>query len=109
MSWELKAGMRVVCIDGKFTDFVHRLAPVLGVKLPVKGTVYTLRYVGIDLADGIPGCLLVEIVNPQVPYTNGAVHEPFWGLSRFRPLDETRLDVFRNLLVDLPKEEELAV
>ncbi|MCZ4076257.1 hypothetical protein [Agrobacterium sp. LMR679] len=52
--------------------------------------------------------LLREIVNPTVPYIDGSLREPAFASTRFRPLDESRLDVFRNLLVDLPKEEELA-
>lgn len=110
MSWEFKPGMRVVCIcDDWPPGFKERETLRHGAIFPVKGRVYTLREVIVTPDTGELVVRLVEIVNPAIVFLwNDTLGEPLWGAFRFRPLDESRLDVFRNLLVDLPKEEELA-
>lgn len=110
MSWDFKPGMRVVCIDDQFDDFTITVALKYGVTLAKKGVVYTLRAVFIDDHYCAPAnlrILLEEIRNPDLPFIDGDAEADF-PAKRFRPLDESRLDVFRNLLVGLPKEEELA-
>ncbi len=111
--WEFKPGMLVVCIRAYDTPAEIELGVRWGVATPQKGIVYTIRNVLPPemLADRSGTALplhLVEIVNPPVIYINGEQREPAFGSHRFRPLDKSRLDVFRNLLVDLPKEEEMA-
>lgn len=110
MSWEFKPGMRVVCISDEWMPgFKEQEQLRHGSDFPVRGCVYTLRDVIIAEDTGDLLVRLVEIINsPVVILWDGSIGEPLWGAFRFRPLDETRLDVFRNLLVDLPKEEELA-
>ncbi|WCK01047.1 hypothetical protein [Agrobacterium tumefaciens] len=111
--WEFKPGMRVVCIRPYTAPEEIAAALRWHITTPEKGIVYTLREVQPPeaLGDGSGTAmplLLAEIVNRPVLYSDGSVREPAFASTRFRPLDETRLDVFRNLLVDLPKEEELA-
>lgn len=113
MSWDFKPGMRVVLIRPYTSPDYLITADAYGLTLPREGVVYTIRGVfpPQPVADGSGSALpllLNEIVNPAVEYPDGKVSEPSWASTRFRPVDETRLDVFRNLLVDLPKEEELA-
>jgi hypothetical protein len=110
MSWEFKPGVRVVCVfDDWPPGFKEQEQLRHGSAFPVKGRVYTLRDVVISEDTRELLVRLVEIVNPPVVILwDGSIGEPLWGAFRFRPLDESRLDVFRNLLVDLQKEEELA-
>lgn len=110
MSWKFKPGMRVVCVSDEWMPgFKEQEQLRHGSAFPVKGRVYTLRDVIISEDTGELLVRLVEIVNPPVVILwDGTIGEPLWGAFRFRPLDENRLDVFRDLLVDLPKEEELA-
>lgn len=112
MSWDITAGMRVVCVRDYTDPKQIAMAVALGVALPQRSIVYTVRDVSSPHPD-LEGVMqipirLCEIINPAVLHDAGAMREPAWAASRFRPLDESRLDVFRNLLVDLPKEEELA-
>ena len=107
--WEFKAGMLVVCIDDAWPPFIKAEQRLGRCGFPEKGRVYTLRDVFIAPEVGVLVVRLCEIHNPAVAvFGDGRLGEPCWGAHRFRPLDESRLDVFRNLLVDLPKEEELA-
>ncbi|NTE68376.1 hypothetical protein G6M85_22540 [Agrobacterium tumefaciens] len=109
--WEFKQGMRVVCVDDDYDTRSLCVAREFCIQLPKKGCVYTLRDVfdvpeyGED-ADNRLRVLLLEISNSKIPFISGDVEADF-PARRFRPLDESRLDVFRDLLVDLPKEEEL--
>lgn len=61
-------GQKVVCI-AEFRKEDAWVYDALGVTLPVKGEVYTVREVRQELADDDVsyGLLLVEIVNPTVP------------------------------------------
>lgn len=108
MSWEFKPGMRVVCVNDDFGADAPAVSTRLGITLPTKGTVYTLREVVKCGCCTHLNVRLAEIRNPIIRMLDGGQDEPAFGDFRFRPLDESRLDVFRNLLVDLPKEEELA-
>lgn len=109
MSWEYQPGMRVVCIDDVWPPFIQAEQRLGRCNFPEKGRVYTLREVFIAPEVGVVVVRLREINNPPVAvFGDGSLGEPCWGAHRFRPLDESRLDVFRDLLVDLPKEEELA-
>lgn len=108
MTWDIRPGMRVVCVDDQWPPVVLAHAALFGSVFPTKGRVYTVRE-ALMWAETV--CLrLVEIHNPDVTFFDDAGNpvEPAFKAARFRPLDEARLDVFRNLLVDLPQEEELA-
>jgi|GEM_PF-5587989 len=111
MSWEFKPGMRVVCIHPYDSPREVGIAVRYGVRTPRKGVVYTIREVLLpeklpEISNTVLPLRLIEIVNPPVRFVNGVL-EPAFPSTRFRPLDESRLDVFRDLLVDVPKEEEL--
>lgn len=85
-------GQFVVCVDGCFLPGRGYGDEVL----PKKGTVYCIRRLGNG--GDIPVLLLEEILNPVREYTieDGTTRmmEPGFGLSRFRPIKETSLDVF---------------
>lgn len=61
-------GQKVVCI-GEFRNEDAWVYDEMGVTLPVRGEVYTVREVRQELSDDDVACglLLVEIVNPILP------------------------------------------
>lgn len=89
MAFEI--GQLVICIDDGPLQ-VHRTTPS-GL---VKGHIYTIQEIGTTLKGG-PGVFVCEAIRP--PFMLGA-----WGVSRFRPLSSSRLEVFREMLVNVPKE-----
>lgn len=102
MSAPLQTGTRVVCINDKFLPAEIYWTP----HLPVKGKVYTVRNVG-DYAKGV-GVTLVEIINQPIPVvrTDGTIFhmEPVFHQARFKPLDDSALDVFRSHLIDISED-----
>lgn len=91
-------GQHVVCVD----DTEQSSPQSVGIKPVIKGTVYTVRdFLNATPWGGDLGVRLGEIINPL---------HPKWGceygylISRFRPLKDSRLDVFRQHLVSPPKE-----
>lgn len=97
-------GQRVVCVDAAPT----REGRVLNAL--TKGTVYTVRWAGMHdspLNGRIYGIRLEEIHRGVCP-VHGRVDTPY-NSRRFRPLDESRLDVFRAHLVTPPKQKVKAL
>ncbi|PZO78466.1 MAG: hypothetical protein DI629_12275 [Mesorhizobium amorphae] len=97
MAWDFRPGMRVVCVDADplpDTDWYCGEEPQVG-------AIYTLDHVFTD-TDGELVVLLKELHRSLEAMLE-------WGADiaylacRFRPLDETRLDVFRALLNPAPK------
>lgn len=90
-----EVGQRVVCIadrptnDDGLPNFV------------VKGHIYTIR--GVGTFKGNHGVWLEELANPKTKGSWGCRERGF-GVGRFRPVNESRLDIFRKLLVEPPKE-----
>lgn len=82
-------GQRVVCI----ADGWPQAYRVIGLILPRKGTVYTVRHV--EVYDGCVGVHLSEIKNRPRP-SDG--RETLFDAHAFKPVDESRLDVFRSML-----------
>ncbi len=76
-----------------------------GVVGPKKGGVYTVRaiVIGNDSVGGRAQCVkLDEVVNS--PVRNGTSYgEPVWESSAFAAVDESRLDIFRRMLVEPPQ------
>lgn len=69
--------------------------------LPQRGRVYTVRAITYHEADGV-GVFLQEFVND--PYVHGGLmQEPTYDADHFKPVDESRLDEFRKLLVNIPR------
>lgn len=102
-------GQLVLCADDDFDPNQIRRWP--GVTFPRRGVVYTVRDAFVEPRfTPRPHDLflrLVEIVNkPQETYIGP--YETMFGANRFRPLDDSRLEVFRQLLVNPPKQEEVA-
>lgn len=96
-------GQLVKCVEA----FESRSA--VPVAMPQKGTVYTVRE--IEIADGgnhpgDPFLRLVEIINDPWPCRGRSVEPAFW-YARFRPIDDTRLEIFRKALRSVPVDGEL--
>ena len=86
-----RVGQLVVCVDDSL------LGDCLTTKV-VRGAVYTIR--AFETHHGIAGVLLCEIVNLKSPYGG----EYGYLARRFRPIVDSRLDVFREMLVRPPTE-----
>lgn len=100
MSWVRNAfvGQRVICVDT--INFHVRVKNdsqknLNGLKT---GEIYTVREVYICPVWGIESIRINEIVRPfdHIGY----------GAFRFKPLDESRLDVFRAMLVEKPQHAD---
>lgn len=68
-----------------------------------RGTIYTIR----DFEHRVPyegDIRLVEIVRPICSFG----FEAAYRIDRFRPLDDTKLSIFRDMLAPLGKETERA-
>jgi len=87
-------GQLVVCVDGRWDR-------CSGYKefSPTKGVVYTVREI-VEHGENI-GLQLEEIINPPYLYIEGFCEVAF-AAARFRPVVETRLDVFREMLAPVP-------
>ena len=89
-------GQHVVCVDDRRSHFTGKPLAL------VRGTVYTIRrYYSKPVNDW--GVLLHEIVSTADPFPDGT--ERGFRADRFRPLDESRLTVFRQMLVTPPSKE----
>jgi hypothetical protein len=104
MECKLLPGQRVV-FNGPFDDMdaaIFAAFPEKGFKMPDSGKVYTIRRVYI--ANGGAVCVhLVELTNRHLYRDDNS--EPGFPAKYFKPLDETRLDVFRSMLNPVGKKE----
>ncbi|TJV51126.1 MAG: hypothetical protein E5Y01_16185 [Mesorhizobium sp.] len=96
-------GSLVVCVFNKFVD-LSGIAP-RGVVMPRTGTVYTVR--DFDPMAAKYGTTrayihLVEIVNRPWD-TRWGVHEPSFDLAAFKPVDDSRLEIFRKMLTPVDR------
>ncbi|MFC6487334.1 hypothetical protein [Nitratireductor sp. GCM10026969] len=101
MSYDLVPGMRVVCVN---SEDHRRYGDEI---MPEVGVVYTIRMAGLDEIDGNSLLRLREIINEERLYWCAALGrhvflEPCFDAEWFRPLDERRLDVFREALKKAP-------
>jgi hypothetical protein len=69
-----------------------------GYELARVGAIYTIRAVGE--IRGTLWCRLVEIVNPPDQFGS----EPYFAQEYFRPLDDSKLAIFRQIVAPKPKE-----
>jgi hypothetical protein len=91
--WEFELEQRVVCIDDDFTFTAGEITPKLG-------QVYTIRQM---MNDGDLCIRLYEIVNHERWY--GDIYCECWFVSdHFRPLRPTNIDVFKNILTQVPSQ-----
>ncbi|RWH31628.1 hypothetical protein [Mesorhizobium sp.] len=92
---DYRIGQFVACIDDKL-KFTGQTPD--GMVLPRKGNVYRIRTVeAFRVPDGRSLLFLRfdEIRNPEYPSSIGP-YEPVFDARAFKPLDEQRLDVFRQ-------------
>ena len=87
----IEAGSKVVCVDGKFDEWVKKLYT----ELPVEGVVYVVRDVLIGVAHGEGAeprgtvrLLLIGVNNPIPEKGTSASHERGFKIERFRELEE---------------------
>lgn len=71
----------------------------------LRGRVYTIRDSGIRSVCDVDGVRLNEIVRRPCPVTGT---DPAYSARRFRPVDDTRIAVFRQALTSVPQGEEVA-
>ena len=94
-------GQKVVCINDHFP---LEVIPFY-VRLPVKGTVYTVRDVmlGVTLAgeEGQIAITLEEIRNPVVPQQSGGAIERGFLAERFAPLQDDLVEEAMNQVREL--------
>ena len=95
MDWEPRVGMRVVCVDDAESFGTLKHGSILTIeRVLVDDALFSSRYAGYGV-----GLLFVEI--PPPPHPIEAFHP-----ARFRPLDERRIDVFRQILTKAPTPEK---
>jgi hypothetical protein len=75
---------------------------------PKRGVIYTVRDTGPSwTGDGDDAVWLEEIQNPVVYWSGPKIElEPQFRQSRFRPLSDFRLAIFRSLLQPIPSPEK---
>ena len=105
----LYVGQKVVCVNDRPRG--DGLRPLYArTTIPKVRGVFTIRDIFDCTVYGYdePGLLLVEIVNPVLPYIAPAGQvrcEQFWLAWRFRPLPTTSIDIFTKMLEPVPVRE----
>lgn len=99
-------GQFVACVDtGDHPEWIPDGSVIGDLDGLSKGIVYTVREIDVlawdDTTDNIR---LWEIVRPT---KLGIVDTPY-DARRFRPVDETRLAIFRQALIPVPKKEPVS-
>jgi hypothetical protein len=84
---------KVICIN----DDWHRFSPVVldGLALPQKWAVYTI--IAIKADERGRWLTLAEIPSRQTVKGIGCIYVT-WGVAHFKPLDDSKLDIFREAL-----------
>lgn len=97
-------GQRVICIGGgpsRFSvEYWESWRQQWGLTFPCRGRPYSVRKTRIA-KDGTQRIRLVEIVNPEVQFSDAPNQEPWWQSVSFRPVvkRETDISVFRKILM----------
>lgn len=95
---EFHPGQLVECVDAAIPSNIDLEFTVPDLDGLTRGRIYTVRWAGRftrNTGDTIYGVHLAEITRgKEVPYFAG----------RFRPVDDSRLDVFRKALVRKPED-----
>jgi len=93
-------GQLVVCVDDSIGNWrIRGQKYVFDLGGLQKGKIYTIRETLICPLHNHPAVRLVEIIRPSHIVYRGEA--PF-SMRRFRPVVETRLDVFREMLAPVP-------
>lgn len=100
-------GQLVICVEDCHSSVWPDLVT------PKRGTVYTIRRCknGRRTRTGEPavGVHLMEVMNgPRNCGPEGMV-EPAWDALHFRPIDDTKIDVFRKALRSTPVDDRETV
>ena len=99
---DIKPGDLVVCVDDHWSAETLQCIP----NRPVVGYVYGVReLVPPDEYDIHWGLKLDEVVNRPIKHLFSArIYEDSFLTSRFRPVNDESIDIFRKLVADLPRE-----
>jgi hypothetical protein len=94
-----EVGQRVVCVN----DYWTSIAGLRGEILPKKGVIYTVRTT-VQCPRGCHQAIrLVEIINPAMTY-GYLTEECQFDAASFRPIVESKIDVFREILEKTPSK-----
>lgn len=88
-------GTQVVCLSDVWFDDAGRKAAVLGMNVPHKGSVYTVRGIYKSSQFDFVGLRLEELINAAVDLVG---LEPAFDINGFRPVKKTSIDQFTSLL-----------
>jgi hypothetical protein len=107
MSWWLNAkpGDRVVCVGWDDRDGPKNFLVAKGMKVPSKGSVYSIRCVGPTIGCSKRFALrLREIVNPPLIIEGVDIGEVCWRVEWFRPVVNraTDISIFTSMLNGQP-------
>lgn len=97
-----RIGQKLVCINEIFPLNMYKFT------LPKKDDVYTIREFVVHPRDGTIHIMLCEIKNPMifVPMYDGFFEAAFL-CERFLPVKETNIDIFLQMLNDIPASATL--
>ena len=95
-------------MDKRVVYVVDRVLPTEA--LPKLGIIYTIRAI-IPCRElygyGDDALHVVEIVNPPRPLPSGSRHELGFRISRFRPVRDTNIEIFKAMLAPLTPARQL--
>lgn len=100
-------GQHVVCVDDDEDNHYGdpgRSREVGGLDGLRRGAVYTVAASYISPTHRVPVVVVAEIWRPRHSDSELYSHEPGFAAARFRPVDETKLSIFKAMLVSPPKE-----
>jgi len=90
-------GQQVVCVASRWPTYYHIHCDTL----PKHGSIYTVR--ATVTVCGELGLFLEEIINPPSAFTNAPAQEQAFHCDGFRPVKQTSIEIFRQILVSPPK------
>ena len=102
-------GQKVVCVDDSLPPNDMNMARELGIELPMRGSIYTVREIVTDFVPGRNHLRLNEIPNPVIEeWEDEKAAEPAFSFWRFRPLIERKTDIsiFTAMLDPTKREME---
>lgn len=95
-----RVGQMVVCVNDRW----HRDFLSLHLNVPMKGRIYTIRAIFEPPVACQPCLWLEEIVNAPTEWAEG-LFEAAFRATRFRPVKETSIDIFRQIIAPIEREK----